>query len=35
MTPQGERDDVGERPGQERIRRTGLYLILYRQEVIV
>ena len=29
MTPQGERDDVGETPGQERIRRTGLLFELH------
>lgn len=29
MTPQSERDDVGETPGQERIRRTGLLFELH------
>ena len=29
MTPQGERDDVRETPGQERIRRTGLLFELH------
>ena len=34
MTPQGERDDVGETLGQERIRRTGLYLNFMKEALL-